>query len=248
MEERLRECERRGVEASSEIQQAARKVLEENKRLRALLNDRGVADESIDAFLHAHRDTVASLLENALATDPSRSSSAQDLEQMLSPTDPSYASHPFQSASGSAQTSQGLSEPLTSPHYPYAASQADASNSYAYATASVATTSSSVAMGAGIPATMGGYSSSAYLSTRSVADPNSQYYYNYGSGSSSSAAQAAAQTTTYGQVSYTPTYSSYTPTTTSEYSYMEGEEGEEVENAADVAGSSQQYWSRHSRR
>lgn len=39
-----------GVEASAEIQAAARRVLDENKRLRALLKQRGLSDEEIEAF------------------------------------------------------------------------------------------------------------------------------------------------------------------------------------------------------
>merc|ERR1711964_522125 len=47
LEIRLRQCELQGVEASSEIQGAARKVAEENKRLRALLSQQGVREDSI---------------------------------------------------------------------------------------------------------------------------------------------------------------------------------------------------------
>jgi len=51
LESKLRQCELQGVEASSEIQTAARKVAEENKKLRALLSQQGVRDESIETYL-----------------------------------------------------------------------------------------------------------------------------------------------------------------------------------------------------
>ena len=50
METKYRTCEAVGVEASAEIQAAARKVLEENKRLRQLLKQQGFSDADIDGF------------------------------------------------------------------------------------------------------------------------------------------------------------------------------------------------------
>lgn len=50
LETKLRNCEQLGVEASTEIQAAARRVLDENKRLRALLKEKGVSEVEIDAF------------------------------------------------------------------------------------------------------------------------------------------------------------------------------------------------------
>lgn len=52
VEGRLRECEQTGVELSAEIQAAARKVAEENKRLRMLLVRRGVSPEELAIFLN----------------------------------------------------------------------------------------------------------------------------------------------------------------------------------------------------
>ncbi|KAF2121085.1 hypothetical protein BDV96DRAFT_203460 [Lophiotrema nucula] len=51
LEAKLRSCEQVGVEASTEIQTAARRVLEENRRLRTLLHERGVADSEIAAVI-----------------------------------------------------------------------------------------------------------------------------------------------------------------------------------------------------
>ncbi|KXL43590.1 hypothetical protein M433DRAFT_69513, partial [Acidomyces richmondensis BFW] len=41
LESKYRQCEQLGVEASAEIQAAAKKVVEENRRLRALLKQQG---------------------------------------------------------------------------------------------------------------------------------------------------------------------------------------------------------------
>jgi hypothetical protein len=51
LEAKLRSHEQMGIEASTEIQMAARRVLEENKRLRAILRARGVSENEIDATL-----------------------------------------------------------------------------------------------------------------------------------------------------------------------------------------------------
>lgn len=48
LEVKYRSCEATGVEASAEIQSAARRVLDENKRLRLMLRQRGVSDAEID--------------------------------------------------------------------------------------------------------------------------------------------------------------------------------------------------------
>ncbi len=53
LEQRVRVCELRGVEASTEVQLAARRVADENRKLRALLSKHGVGDESVDVFLQS---------------------------------------------------------------------------------------------------------------------------------------------------------------------------------------------------
>jgi len=53
LESRLRQWELQGVVASSEIQGAARKVAEENKKLRALLSQQGFREDSIEVYLQA---------------------------------------------------------------------------------------------------------------------------------------------------------------------------------------------------
>ncbi|KAJ4983160.1 hypothetical protein SVAN01_11344 [Stagonosporopsis vannaccii] len=47
LEAKLRNCEQLGIEASTEIQSAARKVLDENRKLRSLLLERGVPEADI---------------------------------------------------------------------------------------------------------------------------------------------------------------------------------------------------------
>ncbi|OTA38067.1 hypothetical protein BTJ68_02145 [Hortaea werneckii EXF-2000] len=50
LETKYRTCEQVGVEASAEIQSAARRVLDENKRLRQLLKQQGLNDAEIDGM------------------------------------------------------------------------------------------------------------------------------------------------------------------------------------------------------
>ncbi|KAL2070752.1 hypothetical protein VTL71DRAFT_13778 [Oculimacula yallundae] len=81
LETRLRQCELLGVEASSEIQTAARRVAEENRQLRTLLLQHGVKDEGIEIYLqgplagdvvsagqHGSRGEAAQVLEHLLST------------------------------------------------------------------------------------------------------------------------------------------------------------------------------------
>ncbi|OAA61341.1 hypothetical protein ISF_05420 [Cordyceps fumosorosea ARSEF 2679] len=53
LEQRLRLCELQGIEATTEVQVAARRVAEENRQLRQLLNKHGFSDEYIARFLQA---------------------------------------------------------------------------------------------------------------------------------------------------------------------------------------------------
>ena len=53
LEQRLRQFERHGVEATTEVQTAARKVARENVLLRALLVTKGVSNNEIDEYLRA---------------------------------------------------------------------------------------------------------------------------------------------------------------------------------------------------
>jgi len=74
LEARLRHCELQGAEASAEIQAAARKVAEENKRLRELLAQRGFGEAKADSYIFtddttlSRRDAPVQVLEDLLAT------------------------------------------------------------------------------------------------------------------------------------------------------------------------------------
>lgn len=67
LEVKYRECQRLGVEASMQLQTAARRVVEENKRLRQMLNQLGVTDDQI--------------------TQTVRDLSSSDIPEQVSPTD-----------------------------------------------------------------------------------------------------------------------------------------------------------------
>lgn len=75
LEARLRQCELQGIEASAEIQLAARKVANENKRLRSLLAQHGVGDDTVEAYIHTD--------ERVAGQYRGDSSSVQDLEHLL---------------------------------------------------------------------------------------------------------------------------------------------------------------------
>ena len=51
LETRVRECERLGVEATVEVQKAARQVVRENSRLRELLRVKGVGEGEVEKWL-----------------------------------------------------------------------------------------------------------------------------------------------------------------------------------------------------
>lgn len=61
LEVKYRSCEQLGVQASAEIQQAAKRVLDENRRLRALLHQKGVSDAEIDSFVEPDLSSSESL-------------------------------------------------------------------------------------------------------------------------------------------------------------------------------------------
>ncbi|KAH7237838.1 hypothetical protein B0J15DRAFT_406149, partial [Fusarium solani] len=89
LEQRLRVYELRGVEASSEVQQAARRVAEENRQLRGLLSLNGITDEYISHYLH--RDTATAQTDpTPIPHFPSRnpSEAVQSLQHVIAPRRP----------------------------------------------------------------------------------------------------------------------------------------------------------------
>jgi hypothetical protein len=79
LEARLRQCELHGIEASAEIQMAARKVADENKKLRALLAQHGIRDDTIEAYLQNPATGDASVNGQFGSSSPS----VQVLQQLL---------------------------------------------------------------------------------------------------------------------------------------------------------------------
>ncbi|KAE9371168.1 hypothetical protein N431DRAFT_425837 [Stipitochalara longipes BDJ] len=79
LEARLRQCELQGIEASSEIQMAARRVAEENKKLRGLLAQHGVGEDTIETYLETP-PTTDSVMGGQYG---SSSAAVQLLEQLL---------------------------------------------------------------------------------------------------------------------------------------------------------------------
>ncbi|RKL13106.1 hypothetical protein BFJ68_g7489 [Fusarium oxysporum] len=76
LQKKLQDYERRGVEATLEMQQAARSVAVENSRLKILLGYHGITNEDVEKFLQSFPDQPAS--EAAKATI-SQSTSGQPL-------------------------------------------------------------------------------------------------------------------------------------------------------------------------
>jgi hypothetical protein len=92
LEQRLRVYELQGIEASSEIQQAARKVVDENKKLRSLLNKHGITDSSIDSFLQDPETSSGVISHNH---SPTQDGATNVLETLLAPRTPRAHSNPL---------------------------------------------------------------------------------------------------------------------------------------------------------
>jgi hypothetical protein len=79
LEARVRQCELKGIEASAEIQTAARRVADENKKLRGLLAQNGIGEDRVEAYLQSvsPNETTAEIPFGA------SSNAAQALESLL---------------------------------------------------------------------------------------------------------------------------------------------------------------------
>ncbi|RSL67735.1 hypothetical protein CEP54_003143 [Fusarium duplospermum] len=89
LEQRLRVYELQGVEASSEVQQAARRVAEENRQLRGLLNRHGITDDYISSYLHtggAAAQTEPTPIPHFTSSNPS--DAVQSLQHVIAPRRP----------------------------------------------------------------------------------------------------------------------------------------------------------------
>ncbi|EPE10621.1 hypothetical protein F503_05716 [Ophiostoma piceae UAMH 11346] len=65
LEQRVRAFEELGIEASTEVQQAARRVAEENRKLRTLLQNNGISHASIEAYLQTGDISTAMAITTA---------------------------------------------------------------------------------------------------------------------------------------------------------------------------------------
>ncbi|EGO53228.1 hypothetical protein NEUTE1DRAFT_143032 [Neurospora tetrasperma FGSC 2508] len=85
LQRRLDEQEQLGVQATFEMQQAARQVAHENKRLRALLSQKGVSDAEVEEFLgRGDPDLIDNqLVQNRLLTRASTASSTPHVSSVM---------------------------------------------------------------------------------------------------------------------------------------------------------------------
>lgn len=124
LEARLRQCELQGIEASAEIQMAARRVADENKKLRGLLAQHGIGDDSVEAYLQSS-PTTDSVMQGQYG---SSSTAVQVLEQLLqarkpccsegntgAPTNSGMGIAGSRDSSASQSTVQSLWDPIHPP-------------------------------------------------------------------------------------------------------------------------------------
>lgn len=88
LEHRIRAYELQGIEASSEVQHAARRVAEENRMLRALLNRHGINDDYVVSFLHSSAATQPDPGSISHFPSSSPSEAVQAMQQALVPRRP----------------------------------------------------------------------------------------------------------------------------------------------------------------
>lgn len=115
LENRVRQCELQGIEASTEIQIAARRVSEENRKLRLLLNQSGIFDDMIEH----HLATTASV--DSIGGTGQAVATLEALLQPRKPTGPGGATFTAISRDtsiGSLSTTQSSvwDQPVTSVH------------------------------------------------------------------------------------------------------------------------------------
>ncbi|KAK4236982.1 hypothetical protein C8A03DRAFT_35095 [Achaetomium macrosporum] len=88
LEQRVRRAELQGVQASVEVQAAARQVAEENRKLRLLLRHHGISESSLETYLASGVVIPPSASRVGLPSLAGRSpisSAVQRLEQVLEP-------------------------------------------------------------------------------------------------------------------------------------------------------------------
>lgn len=134
LETRYRQCEQLGIEASAEIQAAGRRVVDENRRLRALLKQQGLSDAEIDG-----RPIDA-------AESPQLTASARALEDKLNARRPCGPGNCGSPATGSSQCgpSAPLAEETPGPAVMARPNSGQHHNSYSHVVSSVPSVSNTV--------------------------------------------------------------------------------------------------------
>ncbi|KAM5348374.1 hypothetical protein ACJ41O_008198 [Fusarium nematophilum] len=125
LEQRLRVYELQGVEASSEVQQAARRVAEENRQLRGLLNRHGISDDYISSYLHSGAPAQTDPTPMPHFTPGNPSETVQSLQHVIAPRRPapldpgvSYVVPPQESREASIASVSTSSSSLWEPGQP----------------------------------------------------------------------------------------------------------------------------------
>ncbi|KAB5585236.1 hypothetical protein GE09DRAFT_1069913 [Coniochaeta sp. 2T2.1] len=88
LQQRVNDYEKRGIEASLEMQQAARRVAGENAKLRALLAAKGVSDADVEQWLRAGHDSGVHA-ETAVQNGPTRAAAGVDHAYFSPPSEAS---------------------------------------------------------------------------------------------------------------------------------------------------------------
>jgi len=88
LEQRLRVYELQGVEASAEVQLAARRVAEENRQLRGLLNRHGFSDDYIGSYLHPGNVAQPDPISVSHFTAGNPGETVQSLQHIIAPRRP----------------------------------------------------------------------------------------------------------------------------------------------------------------
>ncbi|KAF6802578.1 hypothetical protein CSOJ01_11493, partial [Colletotrichum sojae] len=107
LENRLREYQLQGVTASAEVQQAARRVAEENQKLRQLLGNLGVSGDRVDQYLSTGRldPSDRSAPQAPSMESDLRGHAATALDRAMAPRRPVFYTPPKPTGSSSQHTS-----------------------------------------------------------------------------------------------------------------------------------------------
>ncbi|KAF7547146.1 hypothetical protein G7Z17_g7929 [Cylindrodendrum hubeiense] len=105
LQTKLQEFERRGVEATLEMQQAARNVALENSRLRMLLGYHGVTADEVDKFLQTFPEQPATEIAKATISQPGGG------QILIASAAPKIPIQPISRSSSTGPVNQGYGAP-----------------------------------------------------------------------------------------------------------------------------------------